>query len=164
MALALFESMAGNIVINDEVVKFSVLDYFVYSHEDLLDFRVFIWRMSYDDYIKLNPSIVLTKQDYYSIRGILVKFLFEQHKLFISYKTPKSYDSFVCENSIITKENGSKYYLNDYLDEIFKVFADRDIPCSDGNVKIAFSRISDRLPILPFEEEKIKHKALKRQK
>ena len=164
MALALFESMAGNVVINDEFVKFSILDYFVYSHEDLLDFRLFIWRMSYDDYIELNPSVVLTEKTYYNFRGILADFLFEQHKHFISYKTPKSYDSFVSENNYIIKEDGSQYYLNDYLDEIFRVFDDRDIPCSDINVKIAFSRVSDKLPILPFEEEKFKHKVLKRQK
>lgn len=44
------------------------------------------------------------------------------------------------------------------------MFVDRDIPCSGVNVKIAFSRVSDKLPILPFEEEKFKYKVLKRQK
>ena len=157
----MIDSRADNFIVNDKIVRFSILDYFTKTADSPFKFREFLKKFEYEDYLKVNPKIILPRRNYYVIRAIVIKELMELGRNYTSYRVSHDYDDFVKQNICVQKGNGDEYNLEDYLDEIFRVFAKKNIPCSNRNVEIAFYRLCDDIAILPFEDEEARGKILK---
>ena len=143
------------------VVKFSILDYCSKTTDSPFKVANFLKKIEYEDYLELNTDIVLSRRDYYVKRALIIKNLMSFGKAYDVYIAPRNYEDFVRKNIYIATGSGDEYYLNDYLDEIFRELTERNVPCSNKNVEIAFLRIRNGIPILPFEDEEARGKVLK---